>query len=114
MPLISLVPRSKEIEQKLSGSMERIRKALKHIISITWGIPQNDVLINLIKCPYKDADSDMADAVLYLETSPDKKLIRKADILRKEIKEVLRRDLATFEVWVRFIPGSWGDNTQIE
>lgn len=114
MPIVNIVPTTPLVEVHYSLRMGEIRQRMKEDICRISGFPPTDVVVNLLKCPYKDPDLEAAaDAIVYVDTCPHKELEKRADELRIALAQVLvDLGLASgrmVEVWVRFfLPGSWG------
>jgi hypothetical protein len=111
MPIINLVPTTYEVEFRLNDLIGTVRDRLKSVICLISDYPIIDVLVNLLYCPYRNADPNSADLIVYAETCPDEKLEARADELRDAVARVLNELGFTTgqgtEVWPRFIPGSW-------
>ena len=111
MPLVSIVPTTERVEEELAGRMEAVRRRIKDMVCYVSGFPRTDVIVNLLRCPFKDADLDSAELVLYVDTCPHEVLEGRADELCEEVARVLVELGFTAgrgaEVWPRFLPGPW-------
>jgi hypothetical protein len=91
--------------------MDEVRRRIKDVICLVSGFPRTDVIVNLLSCPFRDADPDSAELVLYVDTCPHEELEARADELCWEIARVLVELGFTAglgaEVWPRFLPGPW-------
>lgn len=108
--MVSLVPSTKAVEDTMNALMDTLRKIIREKICEIGGAPREDVFVNLCCCPYRNPDPDLAEVILYGETSPDEKLEVSADKLCSEVATVLSDFGFTqkgAENWIRFIPGSW-------
>lgn len=111
MPIVVLVPRSVDIEDRLADKMEEIRANLKEAICNISGFPSSDVLVNLHFCPYRDADPEGAEVVVFADTCPNEELEVSANLLCDAI--AIKMANMGFsagngaEIWPRFLPGPW-------
>ena len=111
MPLVSIVPLTKEIEDVLADRIGELRNRIKNTICHISGFPRDDVIVNLMHCPYRNADPASVDFILYADTCPHEELEAKANKLCAAIGMVLADMGLTSgqgaEVWPRFLPGPW-------
>lgn len=107
MPIVSIVPTSKKIECDLLKNLKTIRDNLKGIISYEWKIDREDIMVNLITCPYTEPDKDMTDVIIYIETTADDILKSLADRLKKRLARSISPYVNSAEIWIRFMTGSW-------
>lgn len=111
MPLVSIIPTSESVEEALAEKIDQVRKELKEAICHISGFPEDDVLINLLSCPMRNADPASADMVVYADTCPHEELEARADELRNAIAGTIAMlgfsDGNGAEIWPRFLPGPW-------
>jgi len=112
--LVNIVPKTQKVEDVINEMMVDLRGALDELICRKTQSPEGDVIINLLKCPYRNADPMAADAVIYGETNPSKEFDEAADKLLAETARLLGDfgltiQVATggIEVWYRRIDGAW-------
>src|SRR5881394_2988412 len=89
MPIVKLEPKSPEIEEKLNAIMEDIRRQVKLNICMESGFPERDVLVGLLRCPYRNPDPNAADVVVYIETNPHLDLEQRSTKLVEYIARTL-------------------------
>ena len=112
MPLVTFCPKNSEIESDLISKMEHLRAVVKTALWNVWEIPVHDAVVNLHKSAFAvEPDEYTADLVVLLETTPNRNLEKRADLLRNTLARALiaNSDLynLSIEIWIRFIPGSW-------
>lgn len=111
MPLVSIVPTTKLVEEVLADRIGELRGRIKDTICNISGFPRNDVIVNLLHCPYRNADPDSTNLILYADTCPHEELEIKANELCAMTGMVLADMGFTHgqgaEVWPRFLPGPW-------
>lgn len=110
VPLVTIKPKTKEIENMLAGHMTWLRPSITKVI-VSFGVPESDVQVNLDFCTTRDPDPKAPSFVLFADTCPDEKLEKRADELRAKLAQKLDELGLTHhqgaEVWLRFLPGSW-------
>jgi len=109
MPIVNVVPVTETVEDVLAGRMGEIRALVKAAVCKASGFPEDDVLVNLMQCPYRSVDPASASFVVYADTCPHEDLELKADDLCRTVARVLAGmfQQGSFEVWPRFLPGPW-------
>ncbi len=112
MPVVTFVPRDKNIEDFLAAQMNALRKSVKQVICSISGFPDSDVLVSLAACPYRDADPSSAEFILFVDTCPHEFLEAHSNELRNSLAEALIKEGLSFnnggELWIRFLRGPWG------
>lgn len=111
MPLITLDPKTRSIEDRLDQMMHEIRREIVVAVQKVWDLSVHDIIVDLLVCTKRNPDSVCSDLVLILRTNPNKELEATANKLRDELMVTLTTlgldvDLSV-EVWLQFIPGPW-------
>lgn len=111
MPLVSVIPNFPRVEDELTQGWDKVGPDIKRAILEITGFPENDVLVNLLHCPFVFADEFSTDITLIAATCPNEKLELRADELCEQVAGVLvdlgySSGMGT-EVWLQFLPGSW-------
>lgn len=109
MPVVTVIPTWPSVENGLALRMSEVRSILRQAICDASGFPENDVLVHLARCPYRDADLASASVAVYVDTCPHEKLEAVSNLLRNSMARLLinMRLGGHIEVWIRFLPGPW-------
>jgi len=111
MPLVDIRPNTAAAFSALQTQIWQIRPEIKALAVRIWGAERADVIVNLHECTVVDAEPGAADAVFYIETTPGAKKEARANDLLAAVGSCLLayefEGIATVEVWVRFLRGSW-------
>ena len=111
MPIINIVPKDELTEKLILEIIEKLRETIKNITCEISGFPKTDILVNLMRCPYRNSDPDSADAIVYIETNPNEDFEDEANYFCKEIAQIFIDCGFTsrngIEIWTRFVPGPW-------
>jgi hypothetical protein len=67
--LVNIVPSYPAVETQMAVNFVELRLEIRDTICRLTLVPEYDVLVNLMKCPYANPDPGSANAVVYMETT---------------------------------------------
>ncbi|HLD51446.1 hypothetical protein A3K34_04805 [candidate division WWE3 bacterium RIFOXYC1_FULL_40_10] len=111
MPIISIQPKTREIENELDKQLSVIRAEIKEAVQLVWKLPPHDIIVNLDQCTIRNADPAGSAFVVFIDTNPNETLETSSGMLRDTIARVFTELGLTagrnVEIWPRFLPGPW-------
>lgn len=111
MPVVTIFPKSREIEDNLEGLMIGLRPVIKGTICRISGFPEHEVIVGLSICLMRDADPIAADIELEVKTCPHEELEARSDELCDALAQLFIANGLSVnrlgEAWVQFRQGSW-------